>query len=801
MEHYDWNDGWLFAPTFDPAIVRPVCTGVELEPVRLPHTVKTLPYNYCNENEYQRVSGYRREFFAPKEWQGRTVLLTFGAVAHDATVFCNGRRVFHHGCGYTAFTVDLTESLLLGQKNVVAVRCDSREDLNIPPFGGQIDFLTYGGIYRAVSLDVKEPAYLRDIFIEAQAEGDFRIYSSTVGETIGCTLQAEIRSPAGSRALYSGELSLPIVGTLNGVHPWSVEHPFLYTLTVRLIRPGTSGLPDRVLDEKSTRFGFRTIQFVAGGFYLNGQRVELRGLNRHQSYAYQGYAMPDSIQQLDAQLLKKQLGCNAVRTSHYPQSPAFLDACDELGLLVFVEMPGWQHIGDEAWQAQALQNCREMVCQCRNHPSVFLWGVRVNGSSDNEAFYKRTNEAVHRLDPTRPTGGVRIARKSQLLEDVYAYNDYSYSGRGPGCEPRSAVTPDLRKGYLISEFGGQQFPAKAFDDEPHRLAQALRHAAVLNDAIAQQGVAGALGWCMADYNTHREFGSGDRICYHGVTDLFRNPKLSAAVYASQKTPRSPSDVVFEVSSSMALGDHPGGFAGACWVFTNAESVRLYRGNDFIAEFTPDRRGRFAALPHPPIEIQDFVGSLLEKYEGLDQSTAPQVAAILNEMRRDALNLSPLSRARVLSLRLSANDLLRMYYKYIGVLGGPSSVYRFEAVWHGRTVRTVVKEPVQSVRLECVVHNPILTDGPTWDCAAVSLRAIDQNGNLLPYCGEAVQLSVEGPVKILGPAIVPLRGGMAGTYLATTGEAGRAVLHCRMEGALDVEAALTVRKRSGAENAN
>mgnify|MGYP002577709382 CR=1 FL=1 len=785
MEHYDWNDGWLFAPTFDPAIVHPECTGVELEPVRLPHTVKTLPYNYCNENEYQRVSGYRREFFAPKEWQGRTVLLTFGAVAHDATVFCNGRRMFHHGCGYTAFTVDLTESLLLGQKNVVAVRCDSREDLNIPPFGGQIDFLTYGGIYRAVSLDVKEPAYLRDIFIEAQAEGDFRIYSSTVGETIGCTLQAEIRSPAGSRALYSGELSLPIVGTLNGVHPWSVEHPFLYTLTVRLIRPGTSGLPDRVLDEKSTRFGFRTIQFVAGGFYLNGQRVELRGLNRHQSYAYQGYAMPDSIQQLDAQLLKKQLGCNAVRTSHYPQSPAFLDACDELGLLVFVEMPGWQHIGDEAWQAQALQNCREMVCQCRSHPSIFLWGVRVSGSADDESFYKRTNETVRRLDPTR---------RSQLLEDVYAYADYSYHGRGVGCEARTAVTPDTRKGYLISEFEGAQFPAKPFDDEPHRLAQALRYAAVLNDTIAQQGVAGSFGWCMTDYNTHREFGSGDRISYQGVMDMFRNPKLSAAVYASQKTPRSPSDIVLEISSSMALGDHPGSFAGACWAFTNAESLRLYRDNDFVAEFTPDRRGRFAALPHPPIEIHDFVGLLLEKYEGIDRTAAPQVAAILNEMRRDAMELSPLSRARMYSLRLSWNELVQLYYKYIGVLGSPAAVYRFEAVWHGRAVRTVVKEPVQSVRLECTVHNPILTDGPTWDCAAVSLRAIDQNGNLLPYCGEAVQLSVEGPLRILGPSVVPLRGGMAGTYLATTGEAGPAKLHCRMEGVLDTEVSLTIRCR-------
>ena len=793
MEHYDWNEGWLCAPTFDPALVRPECQP-ELTPVRLPHTVKVLPYNYCNENEYQRLCGYRREFFAPKEWEGRTVLLTFGAIAHDATVFCNGRRLFHHGCGYTSFTVDLTCALRLGQKNVVAVRCDCREDLNIPPFGGQMDQLTYGGIYRAVCLDIKEPAYLRDVFIEAKAAGDFRIYSSTVGETVGCTLQAEIRSPAGSRALYNGVLSLPITGTLNGVHPWSVEHPTLYTLTVRLIRPGTGGLPDRVLDEKTLRFGFRTLQFVAGGLYLNGQRVELRGLNRHQSYAYQGYAMPDSIQRLDAQILKKQLGCNAVRTSCY--DPAFLDACDELGLLVFAEMPGWQHVGDDSWKAQALQNCREMVCQCRNHPSIFLWGARVSGSADDEAFCKRTNEAIHRLDPTRPTGGTHQRRKGLLLEDVYAYNDYSYRGRGTGCEPRAAVTPDTRKGYLISEFGGQQFPTKAFDDESHRLMHALRIAAVLNDTIAQQGVAGSFGWCMADYNTHREFGSGDRICYHGVLDLFRNPKLAAAVYASQKIPRAPSDIVLEVSSGMVLGDLPEGMAGACWVFTNAESLRLYRDNDFVAEFAPDRRGRFAALPHPPIEVNDFVGSLLEKYEGLDHAVAPQVAAILNEMRRDAMELSPLSRARMLSLRLSWNDLVQMYYKYIGVLGSPSAVYRFEAVWHGRAVRTVVREPVQSVRLECTVHNPLLTDGPTWDCAAVSLRAIDQNGNLLPYCSEAVQLWVEGPLQILGPSVVPLRGGMAGTYLATTGEAGPAVLHCRMEGALDTHAALVVRRREG-----
>ena len=801
MERLYWNNDWKFAETWEEAMKEAVYPENKMEDVRLPHTCKELPYHYFDEHAYQMLCGYRRHFMAPEAWQGKSVELTFEGVAHDAVVYVNGTEVKAHHCGYTAFSVELAKYLKYGEDNVLAVRVDSRENLNIPPFGYAIDYMTFGGMYREVYVQVRNKTHLADVFVKSQIH-PLQVTTEITVQNIsdGITLQQEIRkkgegaySPLGKKPVK--QANVQTVFPVQEICLWEPENPHLYEIRTSLWKNG------EMIDARVDITGFREAGFRKDGFYLNGKKLRLRGLNRHQSYPYVGYAAPASMQIFDADILKKELGVNAVRTSHYPQSQDFIRRCDEIGLLVFTEFPGWQHIGDEAWQAQALQNCREMVCQCRNHPSVFLWGVRVNGSSDNEAFYKRTNEAVHRLDPTRPTAGTRSTRKSQLLEDVYAYNDYSYAGRGAGCANRAAVTPATRKGYLISAFGGQNFPAKPFDDEPHRLVQALHHAAVLNDSIAQPGVAGSFGWCMTDYNTHREFGSGDRICYHGVTDLFRNPKLSAAVYASQKTPRSPSDVVFEVSSSMALGDHPGGFAGACWVFTNAESVRLYRGNDFIAEFTPDRRGRFAALPHPPIEIQDFVGSLLEKYEGLDQSTAPQVAAILNEMRRDALNLSPLSRARMLSLRLSANDLLRMYYKYIGVLGGPSSIYRFEAVWHGRTVRTVVKEPVQSVRLECVVHNPILTDGPTWDCAAVSLRAIDQNGNLLPYCGEAVQLSVEGPVKILGPAIVPLRGGMAGTYLATTGEAGRAVLHCRMEGALDVEAALTVRKRSGAENAN
>ena len=721
MEHYDWNEGWLFAPTFDPALVRPECPELSLTPVRLPHTVKPLPYNYCNENDYQRLCGYRREFFAPKEWEGRTVLLTFGAVAHDATVFCNGRRVFHHGCGYTAFTVDLTGALHLGQKNVVAVRCDSREDLNIPPFGGQLDALTYGGIYRAVSLDIKEPAYLRDVFIEAKAEGDFRIYTATVGETVGCTLQAEIRSPAGSRAVYSGELSLPITGTLNNVHPWSLEHPTLYTLTVRLIRPGTGGLPDRVLDEKTVRFGFRTVQFVAGGLYLNGQRVELRGLDRHQSYPYQGYAMPDSIQRLDAQLLKKELGCNAVRTCYAPPSPAFLDACDELGLLVFPEMPGWQHIGDEVWQAQALQNCREMVCQYRNHPSIFLWGARISGSPDNEAFYKRTNEAIHRLDPTRPTAGSRSTRKSQLLEDVYAYNDFSHNGVTPGAKPKKDVTPDMGKALLISECNGHMYPTKPFDDGPHRQEHALRHVRVQNAAYASGEHAGCFGWCMFDYQTHKDFGSGDRICYHGVLDSFRNPKLAAAVYASQ----GDADPVLAVSSSMDIGDNPAGQLGTAYVFSNAQQVKLYKNDVFV---TALRRSEWTALPHPPFVMDDTIGELLETQEHFSPAKAAAVRDCLLAAGKYGLPGLPLAYKIkfgwcMLRYKMAFKDGVALYEKYVGNWGGEATRWRFDAVQDGNVVRSVTLCPSAKLHLEVKASRTTLREQDTYDTVSYThLRA-------------------------------------------------------------------------------
>ncbi len=208
-------------------------------------------------------------------------------------------------------------------------------------------------------------------------------------------------------------------------------------------------------------FGFREAEFRPDGFYLNGRRVKLVGLNRHQAYPYVGYAMPQRVQEKDAEILKYELGLNIVRTSHYPQSIHFLRKCDEIGLLVFEEIPGWQHIGDEAWQAESIKNVEEMIKRDYNRPSIVLWGVRINESQDSHDFYVKTNAMAKSLDPIRQTGGVRYLENSDFLEDVYTMNDFIHSGGEKVLRTQREVTgQDDKVPYLVTEYNGHMYPTK-----------------------------------------------------------------------------------------------------------------------------------------------------------------------------------------------------------------------------------------------------------------------------------------------------------------------------------------------------
>jgi beta-galactosidase len=574
-----------------------------------------------------------------------------------------------------------------------------------------------------------------------------------------------------STSPVSGQ-SLQLRFNVSGVENWELEKPVLYQLELELQPKEPSEEP---IDRKRIRFGFRSCEFRKDGFYLNHRKVKLVGLNRHQSYPYVGYAMPERQQRRDAHLLKIELGVNAVRTSHYPQSRHFLDACDEIGLLVFIEIPGWQHIGDQEWKDKAVHQVSEMILQYRNHPSIILWGVRINESQDDDEFYTRTNQLARELDPTRQTGGVRYLMKSNLLEDVYTYNDFLHNGTNPGLSPKKKVTSNDAAPYLVSEFNGHMYPTKAFDDEAHRTGHALRHATVLNSIFEQKEISGGFGWCMFDYNTHKDFGSGDRICYHGVMDMFRNPKLAAAVYASQ----GETEAVLELSSSLDIGDHPAGNIHSVYAFTNAEAVRVYKNGVFIKEFYPERKA-FGHLPHPPILIDDFVGELLEKEEHFGHKSAERMKEILYAVKQYGPNNLPLSYKikmgwLMLGEYLTLEDGARLYYKYIGSWGGQSTCFRFDAIRDGKVTKSVTKSPNQKARLLASTDTNVLYEKATYDVAAIRIRAVDEIGNQLHYYQEPIELRVEGAVEMIGPAIISLKGGMGGTYIRTRGQSGTGTL--------------------------
>lgn len=773
---YSLCDGWEFTPRWSEEFLS---GGGTAQSVRLPHTCRELPLHCIDPADYQMLCGYRRTLDIPAGWEGKRLFLQLDGAAHIATVYVNGTQAATHRCGYTAFRVELTGLVQPGKPNLLAVELDTSENPAIPPFGFVVDYLTYGGLYREAWLDVRESGYITDIYVTTPSltEADVRV--STDGAPDGATLEVSILDGAGN-AVWTGG---PGKAHVPDAEPWDTEHPALYRCSVRLLAPdGTE------LDRQETSFGFRTAQFKADGFYLNGRKTFLRGLNRHQSFPYIGYAAPEALQREDARILKEELGCNAVRTSHYPQSQYFLDECDRLGLLVFTELPGWQHIGDAAWKKQAGENVREMVLQYRNHPSIVLWGVRINESLDDDTFYTRTNAIAHNLDPSRQTSGVRYLEQSRLLEDVYAYNDFSHNGRTPGAKPKKDVTPDMDKALLISECNGHMFPTKPWDTWARRQEQALRHIRVQNAALKEH--AGCFGWCMFDYPTHKDFGSGDRICYHGVLDAFRNPKLAGSAYASQKddTP------VLAVGSSMDIGDYPAGRLRQVYVFSNADEVALYKNGAFV---TMLRRSQWTALPHPPFVVDDTIGELLESQEGFPPAKAKAIRECLLAARNcGGLAALPASaKAKMLwcmaRYGLKFQDGVDLYGKYVANWGGEATVWRFDAIRDGETLASVTCCPSARLHLEATVSHTALTEGNSYDMAAVRVRILDENGNLAPYAQLPVTFCLTGDAELAGSGLVTAEGGMCGAYVRTVGKTGNAALTVHTEQTEDVRIDFTI----------
>ena len=722
-----FNDDWMFIEGFDEEATGRLGGG---RMVSLPHHAVDLPLNYFDETAYQRAFTYQKPLSWGDEFNGREVSLVFDGAMADAVVYVNGVKVMGHRDGYTPFEVRLTK-ILDRDNNIITVKVDGSENPEIPPFGGQIDYLTYAGIYRDVWLKVTDPVSIRHAKIEPRAilqdekSVDIRVVlDNPQNLTIKGHVSVEIADPAGivvgtAEARIFGEEQSLKVENLTGIDLWSLDNPALYTAHLRL------DCDDGHRDAMAIPFGFRMAEFTPNGFLLNGEPLKLRGLNRHQSYPYVGYAMGRRAQERDAEILKYDLKCNIVRTSHYPQSPWFLDHCDRIGLLVMEEIPGWQHIGEKLWKEETIANVRRMIERDWNHASIIMWGVRINESADDPALYSETNVLAKSLDRTRAIGGVRCIENSELIEDVYTMNDFfhvandDFRGNRPPAPLRDQKTVTGLSDnvpYLVTEFNGHMFPTKKTDSEERQAEHVMRYLQVLDKAYGDPHISGSIGWCMFDYNTHKDFGSGDRICHHGVMDMFREPKFAAFVYRSQCPPTE--EIVLMPVTYWARGERAIGGIQPLIILTNCDYIEFQFGDRPGKRVYPDRT-QFPHLPYAPVILDDRV-------------VAPDDA---------------------------------------GAWG---------RVWNrGRITGFVAHKAVADVEMAAdpvPTTLQILADAPELlaserDEVRIMVRGLDQAGHILPYIDDPISLEVDGPAEILGPDVVTFKAGSAGFWVRGTGDAG------------------------------
>ncbi|HEY6310581.1 MAG TPA: glycoside hydrolase family 2 TIM barrel-domain containing protein [Streptosporangiaceae bacterium] len=632
---YDFGQRWLFGGRYVTGAEQPGYDDGGFENVTLPHTVTSLSWDNWDYASWEDVWIYRKHF-AGAAVTGARVLVTFDGVMTNAIVVLNGWTAGAHAGGYLPWTTELTSYMTEGD-NVLAVIVDTRW-LDVPPDAepsgpSSMDYLQPGGIYRDVRLQVVPQIYLEDVFARPEnvlsSDRDVKVQATVnaavVPEGNTATITATLLD--GTRVLAAARTADQITGTgtstvsltigeIGPVTYWSPENPKLYTVKTTLCYGLPGGQGGHTV---TTAIGFREAVFTEGGFYLNGDRYKIFGLNRHQMFPCLGMAAAARLQRRDAQILKNELNCNMVRCSHYPQSPHFLDACDELGIMVWEEPPGWGHMGDAAFQARLLRDVRDMVVRDRNRPSVVVWGARLNETGNYPVLYAQARRIAYACDGSRQTTGALVFHTmAGWAEDVFSYDDYHMVDGEPELLPPVPGVP-----YLISESVGALNPTYRWFDPPSVLAnQAFAHALAHDQAQSDIRYAGVLAWAGLDYYAAgRNSRNWNTLRTPGVIDTFRVPKPGTAIYQSQVDPATRAVIVpvfFWDSRSAPAGPGPDSM-----FTTNCDRLEIFAGGKHLATATPDRR-RFGHLAYPPafahltvdggtlpdLRVDGYVGTML-----------------------------------------------------------------------------------------------------------------------------------------------------------------------------------------------
>ncbi|MHB1568812.1 MAG: glycoside hydrolase family 2 protein, partial [Solirubrobacteraceae bacterium] len=594
--------------------------------------------------------------------------------------------------------------------------------LDVPPSGAAggawaVDYFQPGGIYRDVALRIVPQVLVADVFARPM-----NVLSASPSLQVQVTIDAATLPAApvsvtaslmdGAAELASATTSIALAGTgtatatltisgLTGITLWSPDTPKLYQVRTTIVADGVS-------HTVTVTTGFREATFQVDGFYLNGERLEIFGLNRHQLFPYTGMAAPERLQRHDAELLKSELNCNMVRCSHYPQSPHFLDACDELGLMVWEEPPGWQYLpaGDAAFAQLVVENVHDMVVRDRNRPSVIIWGTRLNETWNDVTLYAQTRQLADTLDGSRQTSGALANQSTQgWAQDVFAYDDYHSSNGNAILEPPVPNVP-----YLVTEAVGALDGAPLYrwvDTEATLALQARMHAQVHNIAQSNPAYSGLLGWAGIDYAS---LSGGKRIWHNvkwpGVTDTFRVPKPGAAFYRSQVDP-SVRPVILPVFFWDFGSGSPSGPGSSAMFCTNCDRLEISFESTHVTG-TPDTAD-YASLAHPPVFVD--------------------LSAVNPASLPDLLVEGYVGAALVATLKMSSDQ--------------------------------------SKDRLVLTIDDPVI-NGDGTDATRFTFRVLDAYGNQRPHVGssDTVTLSLTGPATLVADNPFPFGtyGGIGGGFI-------------------------------------
>lgn len=593
----------------------------EWETVQIPHTPKIEPL--VVNDQFQGDAWYKKTIAAEESWKGKHITLKFEAAMNVAEVWLNGEKLTTHVGGYLPFTTNLTEKLKWDKPNELMVRLDNRDNpVTGPKPLKDLDFNTYGGIYRHVYLQINNDLHITDAVAASKTAsgGIFVTYPQVTTEQATVRIKTHLANTntdpkkfrvvqqllvgdkvvvdqTGEQQTINGKSDAECTLDLVVANPqlWSPKKPNLYNLVTRVYEG------DSLVDEQTTRIGIREFKWVKNQLLINGEPTFLRGVNRHQEYPYVGYATSDAADYRDAVKIKS-AGFDYVRLSHYPHSPAFMAAADELGLVLLDSILGWQYFSeDPAFQAQIQQTCRDLIRRDRNHASVMAWECSLNESWMTEPFIDSLTKIIKEEYPGAMSAG---------------WQEYGYDIYLQARQHRLEHYKEPTKPYIVSEYGDWEYYAMnaglnqtawanllqadrssrqlLSDGETRLLQQASNIQEAHNDNFNTPAFADGY-WVMFDYNR----GYAPDLEASGIMSIDRLPKYSYYFYQSQRD-------ASEVSDKFSSG--PMVFIASEWneksdpnvrIFSNADEVELLLNGKIIAKQTPDKNDDSNNLKHPP----------------------------------------------------------------------------------------------------------------------------------------------------------------------------------------------------------